>query len=141
MPAVDVGVSQSTGLVIPGSSYRVARAHIDQLFEAIRQQLGQLELRWAQLRPDQRAMQLATVVANLVGGFIQIHPFINGNGRTSRLLWRWALLRFGVPVQCCTHPRPAQPYSQLMERAMHGEYRPLILYVLTHLKLHRPNQN
>lgn len=30
--------------------------------------------------------------------FLAIHPFIDGNGRTSRLLWNYFLLRDGYPL-------------------------------------------
>ncbi|HZK82374.1 MAG TPA: Fic family protein [Humisphaera sp.] len=126
---------------IPGSDYPIVRQHIDFVFESARVQIGALELRWPQLDSPERASQLATIVANLVGGFIRIHPFVNGNGRISRFLWRWCLMRFGVPVQCCVHPRPDPPYGQLMHHAMRGDYRPLALFVLTHLSAHAPRRN
>lgn len=138
--AVDVGVSSPAGMA-PGASFLHVRAWLDQLFDQFGLDLGSLELRWGQLVPADRATQLAIVIANLVGGFIQLHPFINGNGRTSRLLWRWSLLRFGVPPLCCIHPRPDPPYSAVMAAAMRGNYQPLVLYILSHLNAHPPSQN
>ena len=126
---------------IAGSDFRLVLGHMLALFNVMRLQLTQLELNWPLLQPPQRAMRLAIVIANLVGGFVQIHPFLNGNGRTSRLLWRWCLLRFGVAVQCCVYPRPKQPYGELMRDAMRGDYRPLTLYVLDHLANNPPAQN
>jgi fido (protein-threonine AMPylation protein) len=127
--------------VVAGSDFKVVRAHMTSYVDAIRRQISDLELRWPLLTPDDRVIQLAIVTANLVGVFIRIHPFVNGNGRTSRLLWLWSLLRFGVPPQCCTHPRPDAPYTQLMDAAMRGDNKPLALYVLGHLNLHAPSQN
>lgn len=126
---------------IDALDYRLVRDYLSDLFERVQVQFTQLELRWAQLSPADRACQLAIAIANLVGGFIQIHPFINGNGRTSRLLWRWCLMRFGVPPQVCTHPRPDPPYASVMEAAMRGDYRPFVIYVLQHLSLHEPIQD
>ncbi len=126
---------------ISGSHFRVVHRHMFALFHAVRLQLSQLELAWEMLQPPERALRLAIIVANFVGGFIQIHPFLNGNGRTSRLIWRWCLLRFGVPIQCCVHPRPLPPYGGLMRDAMRGDYRPLTLYVLDHLSDHPPERN
>lgn len=137
-PCLNVGVRVGD---IRGCPPSLVRAQVDDLFVQIRRQIESLELRWSQLSPRARAMQLSVITANLVGGFVRIHPFINGNGRTSRLLWRWCLARFGVPVQCCTHPRPNPPYGQIMKQAMRGDYRDLALYVLEHLRQNAPSQN
>jgi fido (protein-threonine AMPylation protein) len=126
---------------ISGSDFRFVQRHMFGLFHVVRLQLSQLELNWAQLQPSQRALRLAITAANFIGGFVQIHPFLNGNGRTSRLLWRWCLLRFGVPVQCCVYPRPKHPYGDLMRDAMRGDYRPLTIYILDHLANNPPAQN
>lgn len=84
------------------------------------------------------ARRLATVAAVLIGGFIRIHPFLNGNGRTSRLLWMWLLLRHGLRPQVRVAPRPDQPYSAIMEAAMKGDDAPLALYILSYLGGHDP---
>ena len=139
--AQQVAVGATSIGAVPGADYRQVRNFLDNLLNQVRGQLTQLEMRWPELSPRDRAFQLAVVTANLVGGFIQIHPFLNGNGRVSRLLWRWCLLRFGVPPQVCTHPRPDPPYSSIMDSAMRGDYRPAVLYVLQHLSLHKPVQN
>jgi fido (protein-threonine AMPylation protein) len=123
-----------------GTHFRSVPEEVERLFESIEAQIAHLELTWPQITPRQRAIQLAATVANLVGRFVQIHPFINGNGRTSRLLWRWCLLRFGVPVQCCVHPRPPMPYGQLMGFAMKGQFNALALFVLQHLALNPPHK-
>lgn len=125
---------------IPGCPHQLNLAAVESLFSAIRAQLISLELRWAEIPPRQRALQLSGATANLVGGLIQIHPFLNGNGRTSRLLWRWVLLRFGVPPQVTCFPRPGQPYEQLMAHAMYGDFRPLAISVLMHLGSHPPDK-
>jgi len=139
--AMNNGVGSSIATVIPGAHFYHARRQVEALFETTRQHLGSFELRWGQLTPAERAFQLAVITANLVGPFIRIHPFVNGNGRISRLLWRWCLLRFGLPVQCCVHPRPGSPYANLMDSAMHGDYKPLVLYVLQHLDINRAARN
>jgi len=125
----------------PGLHYILVRSYLSGSLDSFCDQCSLLEIRWPHLTPPDRAILLATITANLVGSFILVHPFINGNGRVSRLLWRWTLMRFGVPPQCCTHPRPNPPYSQVMAAAMHGDYRPLAMYVLQHLAQHPPAQN
>ena len=122
-----------------GWPYQTTPQAMNALFQNIRRQITGLELRWAEMTPQRRATELAGTIANLVGGFVQVHPFINGNGRISRLLWRWALLRFGVPIQCTTFPRPGPPYGQIMGDAMRGDYVPLMHAVLVHLAHHPPH--
>ncbi|MDA1050309.1 MAG: FAD-dependent oxidoreductase [Planctomycetota bacterium] len=73
-------------------------------------------------------------------GMIQIHPFLNGNGRASRILWAWGLVRFGVPIQGRIHLRPDPPYNDVMREAMRGNYGPLALQILQHLSVHSPAQ-
>ncbi len=114
------------------------------LFARVRADLSKIDVNWECRTPAERATQLAMVTANLIGGFIRIHPFLNGNGRTSRLLCRYCLLRFGVPPKFTTHPRPALPYGQLMAAAMRADYRPLALEILAQLNgrlVQRPGSN
>jgi Fic/DOC family protein len=125
----------------PGSEFQWVRFDVGVAFEHFRKQSTALELRWVNLDATDRAVQLATIIGNLVGTFIKIHPFLNGNGRLSRLLWEWCLMRFGVRPQCRVHPRPDPPYSDLMKHAMVGNYLPLILAILEHLRFHAPQQN
>jgi len=99
-----------------------------------------LELHWRDLQVEDRARRIAQVVAYLVGHFIRIHPFINGNGRTSRLLWAWVLMRFGTRIQARIGLRPSEPYDEIMSRAMRGDFSLLQLHVLTHLRNNVPRQ-
>jgi hypothetical protein len=110
------------------------------LEERARLSISQAELRWPDMRPQERANRLALILATLIGRFIQIHPFLNGNGRISRLLWAWGLLRFGVPIQCRIHPRPQPPYGDVMGAAMHGDFGPLALLILRHFAEHEPSR-
>ena len=112
-----------------------------QLAATVRRDLIDLELNWPRLTPRDRALRLAINLANFVGGFIRIHPFVNGNGRVSRLLWRWSLHQFGVPPQIPVHPRPHPPYPQIMAAAMHDDLRPFVQHVLQHLASHPPDAN
>ena len=123
-----------------GSPFQRVPADMDALESQARLSLARLELAWTEHSPQERAKKLASFLAALIGRFIQVHPFLNGNGRTSRVLWAWGLLRFGVPVQCRIDPRPDSPYGDLMQKAMTGNYGPLALYILQHFANHRPEQ-
>jgi fido (protein-threonine AMPylation protein) len=134
--AQDVGVAG-----VRGSSYHTVRSDIESLFTRTCDSFAELELGWPIIAPKDRAVRLALATAFFVGYFIRIHPFLNGNGRISRLVWRWCLLRFGVPVQCLAHPRPNPPYDQIMAEAMQGNMNPLALYILDHLAQHPLSQD
>jgi len=53
------------------------------------------------------AVELAALYA---GKFIQIHPFLNGNGRMSRLISNYVFVRYGYPAAYYeSYPRPGLP--------------------------------
>ena len=123
-----------------GCDYAAVQAEMDFCSKMVLDDFSKLELNWPYLTPADRVLQLAIIIGNFVGFFIKIHPFINGNGRISRLIWRGCLLRFGVAPQCCTYPRPAQPYGAIMDSAMRGDHRPIIMFILQHLNQNAPDQ-
>ncbi len=49
----------------------------------------------------------------LHGEFVKIHPFIDGNGRTARLLLNFELMKHGFPPIVITKDRKAQYYEAL----------------------------
>lgn len=128
---------------VPGAPFQIVANEIRKLSEALRISMGRTELRWSTMAQREKALRLAVLSAAFIGGFIRIHPFRNGNGRTSRLIWRWVLLRFGVPPQVRVHPRPGQdtPYAQLMAEAMHGNTGPLAFAILRHLATNPPSMS
>jgi fido (protein-threonine AMPylation protein) len=123
---------------IAGSAYQSVIAEITLLFDDLRRELAYLEVRWSTLSPENRALFVATWIASLVGNFVRVHPFLNGNGRMSRLLWTWGLLRLGLPVQCRITERPSPPYAGLMNAAMTRNLAPLALHILQAMGRARP---
>ncbi len=132
-----LGIDNQVGM-IAGCPFRLVVGRMEVLLRRIRLSLSTTEVRWSNLTPSERSQQVAIVLAGLIGGFIRIHPFINGNGRVSRLMWAWGLLRFNVPAQCRIHPRPDSPYSVLMAASMSGDDGPLAVAILQHLAAHNP---
>ena len=125
---------------VPGFSFQDVGRAIEILFAWVFGQGVEIEQNWSRITPRQRTILVAHWVATIVGTFIRIHPFVNGNGRVSRLLWRWGLLRHNVPVQCQSFPRPAEPwYPQVMSDAMRGSNDRLALQVIKHLSKFPPS--
>lgn len=50
--------------------------------------------------------EVVGVIAHAHGEWIRIHPFVNGNGRTARLLAAHISLRYGLPIFVTLKPRP-----------------------------------
>ncbi len=125
---------------IAGAPYQVVTSEMERLFDGLRQHIASLEIDWSRLTPHERVKKLAITLGMVIGRFIQIHPFINGNGRISRLLWAWGLIRFGVPLQVRVRRHPEDPtYNFVMAQAMRGNFEHLALFILTHLTRYAPD--
>ncbi len=123
---------------LQGSSFVLARAHLDKMLTDMQGALTSLETRRPHLAGTDFAMAVAQIVGTAIGAFVRVHPFLNGNGRTSRLLWRVLLARLGFPAQASVVKRPASPYDVAMAAAMVGDLAPFIHIVLTGLASARP---
>ncbi|HEY6790784.1 MAG TPA: Fic family protein, partial [Trebonia sp.] len=67
---------------------------------------------------------LPEILARLHDTFEKVHPFVDGNGRTGRLLLNLLLVRLGYPpIIVLKQQRPA--YLAAMQRADNGDYGPL----------------
>lgn len=134
--AQNVAVPNSQGSASPGSPFDDVLADLDALEADLSQALLNLETEWSSLSDSVRLRRTATLIAATVGRFVQIHPFINGNGRMSRLLWMMLLGRFGLPLQLADAgaKRPPPPYSEAMERAMKGDFSRFTSLVLIGLR-------
>lgn len=82
--------------------------------------------------PIDRTRAVAQLAAFAIGSLIRIHPFINGNGRMSRLVANYVLHRFGYPL---LHPHPYdrpvdQEYAVAAEASMRNDFRPMFRFVL-----------
>lgn len=114
---------------LEGSPPQFVEGDIADLLDQVREFLSLVEV--SNQRPHESAKQLAMVIGTAVGRFVQVHPFMNGNGRTSRILWRALLARFGLPPHVGVLRRPAEDrYSKVMRSAMRGDFGPAVEMVL-----------
>lgn len=63
-------------------------------------------------------------VARSHAAFERIHPFLDGNGRTGRLLLNLVLVRLGLPP-AIIHRRSRDTYLRALHRADNGDHGPL----------------
>lgn len=110
----------------PGSPFAAVPGDLTDCVATLAGHMQIVELRWEQMTAETRIKAVASIVGRAVGRFVQIHPFLNGNGRTSRLLWEALLFRLGLPAQNSIVRRPAAPYGELMRQAMLGNFVPTI---------------
>lgn len=62
------------------------------------------------------------------GEWVRIHPFGNGNGRTTRLWVHFLAMRYGLPPFLRVRPRPGGPYGYAAEQAMLGNRQPTRMF-------------
>src|SRR3989344_3322585 len=77
---------------------------------------------WLANNQERKTMHPVRFAAQAHFKLVDIHPFIDGNGRTSRLLMNLILVKYGYPIaifECETEPR--KNYYNALERAHQGE--------------------
>ncbi|WP_242632775.1 Fic family protein [Thiothrix fructosivorans] len=80
---------------------------------------------------DTQAMQLHPVerAARVHGEFVKIHPFVDGNGWTSRLLMNLELMKAGFPAAVLSVQRRLEYYEALDRAHCHDDYAPFLTLI------------
>jgi Fic family protein len=84
----NAGVYRTENVIISGAKHRPPQHYI--VKEQIENLIKQYCVEWQALHSIERA-------ALLHGEFVKIHPFVDGNGRTARLLLNFELMKAGFP--------------------------------------------
>lgn len=78
-----------------------------------------------QLKQDLHAVEYAAMLHAL---FVNIHPFIDGNGRVARLIMNLALLQSGYNITIIP-PVVRADYIRALQDSNHNNYKPFINFV------------
>ena len=80
------------------------------------------------LRKNQTKVHIVELAALLHHRFVHIHPFFDGNGRTSRLLMNVLLMQKGFPLTIILkHDR--KKYYRVLAQADQRNFKPLTLFI------------
>jgi len=83
----------------------------------------------AWLESDGQALHPVERAARTHAEFVKIHPFVDGNGRTSRLLMNLELLKAGFPAAVISVSRRLAYYEALDLAHCEGDYEPFLQLV------------
>lgn len=109
----NAGVYRKANVVISGAR------HIPPDFVQLKSEMESL-IQWynhslQNIHPIERAARLHT-------DFVKIHPFVDGNGRTARLLLNFELIKEGYPPLIITKEQRLQYYQSLDNAHIEGHY-------------------
>jgi Fic family protein len=116
----NAGRYRSLNVLISGAQHRPMDAL--QVPQAMADFTAWLETEGASLHPVERA-------ARVHGEFVKIHPFVDGNGRTSRLLMNLELMKAGFPAAVLPVSRRLEYYEVLDHAHCVGDYEPFLKLV------------
>lgn len=108
----DAGVYRKENVLVGGASHRPPdHVVVPELMERF---VETVDNEWSTLHPVERA-------AKVHSEFVKIHPFIDGNGRTSRLLMNYELMKAGFPPAVIKATDRAAYYDALDQAHTTGE--------------------
>lgn len=115
--ATNAGQYRTINVLISGAEHRPPDAL--QLATAMQDFIHWYQTEAAQLHPVERA-------ARVHGEFVKIHPFVDGNGRTSRLLMNLELMKAGFPAALIQVEQRLAYYEALDNAHCTGDYQAFI---------------
>ncbi|MGI6588344.1 MAG: Fic family protein [Peptococcia bacterium] len=116
----NAGVYRRENVVISGAKHRPPEHFLVQ--EYLERMVAEYNREWQELHPIERGSLLH-------GEFVKIHPFLDGNGRTARLLLNFELMKCGYPPVIIKAERRPQYYDALDLAHTTGDYGQFIALV------------
>ena len=116
----NAGKYRKENVVISGAKH-IPPKHYE-IGELMQKLMAEYQNEWKKLHPVVRATLLH-------GEFVKIHPFIDGNGRTSRLLLNFELMKNGYPPIIIKNEERARYYDVLDLAHTTMNYKPFIKLV------------
>ena len=114
------GVYRNENVLILGASNRPPDHVL--VHELMEQFVSKVENEWSTIHPVERAVKVHAE-------FVKILPFIDGNGRTSRLLMNYELMNAGFPPAVIKAIDRARYYDALDYAHTTGDHEPFIQLV------------
>lgn len=125
-----------------GGRWGVPSQHVtsecDSFLEVANALLRALDLRLPRVQLDgldpDAVLAVAEASAWMHAELVRIHPFVNGNGRMSRLLCNAVLVRYRLAPVLRLRPRPGGGYASACAAAMRGDHSPMVEYVVDQIR-------
>lgn len=114
----NAGGFRKQDVVISGSDFKPP-SHMD-----VENEMGTL-MRWLGPVSASGADDAIVTAAAAHAWFAQVHPFIDGNGRTARILMNLVLMRAGYPIAIVTREDRSR-YIDALEQSQIGDLTPFI---------------
>jgi len=118
------GVFRKVQVFIRGSE------HVPPKPEEVEKKFKELML-W--YRGNKKRYHPVVVSAHMHTAFESIHPFVDYNGRTGRLLLNFILMKYGFPPIAIAYRRRAEYYAAIRD-AINGDLKPFVQMIYRYLK-------
>lgn len=109
----NAGIYRHENVIISGAKHRPPEHFL--IKEQMERLVADYNGHWREKHPIERA-------ALLHGEFVKIHPFIDGNGRTARLLLNFELMKNGYPPAIIKAEMRPEYYDSLDQAHNSGDY-------------------
>ena len=116
----NAGVYRKTNVIISGADHVPPDAlHVESEMQSF---ISWYQTEGASLHPVERA-------ARVHADFVKIHPFVDGNGRTSRLLMNLELMKSGFPPVVLPVENRLEYYETLDRAHTKNDYEPFLMLI------------
>jgi len=115
--SANAGIYRKMNVLISGAQHKPPEAMLVQ--ELMEKFMQWYQIEASRLHPVERA-------ARIHADFVKIHPFVDGNGRTSRLLMNLELLKCGFPAAILPVSKRLEYYQALDNAHCNDNYTPFI---------------